>query len=238
MRCWAIIPAAGSGSRLGADRPKQYLSLHGATVLFHTLSFFLADSRFSQVLVALAADDQLFRHSDAAALPVQTVVGGDTRHASVLAALRALQGRAEDHDWVFVHDAARPLLLASDLQQLFTTLKDAETENFAGAILAVPVADTLKRVANDGTIEATVDRQGLWRAMTPQVFRFQALLTALISSESRAIAVTDEASAMEAAGHTVRIVRGRDDNIKITQGQDLMIAEQIFAWQRQQGWRD
>lgn len=238
MRCWAIIPAAGVGSRLGADRPKQYLPLYGATVLFHTLSLFLADSRFNQVVVALAADDTHFLHSDAAQLPVKSVVGGDSRHASVLAALRALRGQAEDHDWVFVHDAARPLLLAADVQQLFATLSHADSKGFAGAILAVPVADTLKKIAADGSIEATIDRQQLWRAMTPQVFRFHALLEALEQAASRSLSVTDEASAMEAAGHTVRIVRGRDDNIKITQGQDLVIAEQIFAWQRQQGWRD
>lgn len=249
---WAVIPAAGSGSRLGADRPKQYLPLAGSSVLFHVLSLFVHDPRCKGVVVALAENDVYFPHSDASALPVKTVIGGHTRHQSVLAALQILRDQAHPNDWVLVHDAARPLLLDSDLSRLLAALdafsngqntegqdvKERVVEDqHAGAILAVPVADTLKEVAPSGIIQQTIDRTRLWRALTPQAFRFGSLHQALTSALHQSQPVTDEASAMEAAGHKVHLVRGRDDNLKITQGQDLFIAEQILLWQRQQGLR-
>lgn len=230
---WAVIPAAGSGSRLGAHRPKQYLDLLGQSVLWHTVSQFQSDSRFAGVMLALAADDQWFPTSDVAALPVLTCIGGATRQASVLAALNALADRARPDDWIFVHDAARPLLLRSDLDQLFASL----SQEAVGALLGAPVADTLKRRDPHGRVIETVDRDGLWRALTPQVFRYQILRDALERAEQIGVAHTDDTAAVEQLGLFAALVRGRDDNLKITQGQDLAIAEQILRDQRAQGLR-
>lgn len=230
---WVIVPAAGTGSRLKADKPKQYLPLAGASVLFHSLALFCKDTRFSSVVVALSPDDHFFAKSDAASLPVHIAQGGATRHASVLSSLRFIADNAKADDFVWVHDAARPLLTRQDLQQLSTAL----TENSHGAILATPVADTLKKVSASGAVQQTIDRQNVWRALTPQVFRFKLLLDALEKAEQDGFVVTDEASAVERMGISFHVVSGRDDNLKITQGQDLIIAEQLFAWQKQQGLR-
>ena len=231
--CWAVIPAAGSGSRLGADRPKQYLDLLGQTVLWHTVQCFLADSRFAGVMLALAADDDYFPRSDVSALPVLTCHGGATRQASVCAALQALADRAQPQDWIFVHDAARPLLLRSDLDALFAVL----AQEPVGALLGAPVADTLKRRGSDGHVQETVARDGLWRALTPQVFRYGILSAALQQAEQAGRVHTDDTAAVEQLGEFAALVRGRDDNLKITQGQDLLIAEQILRYQRAQGLR-
>ncbi len=231
IRAWVVIPAAGSGSRLNADRPKQYLSLLGRSVLARTVDLFLNDSRFAGVVIALAADDPYFSAAGLSpSLRLRTVVGGDTRQRSVLAALQAIPGDVED--WVFVHDAARPCLTRVDLDALFVALA---TEP-CGAILGAPVADTLKRVEHD-KIVATVDRSALWRALTPQVARLGLLKSALHNAETQARSFTDDAAALENDGLSLRMVRGRDDNLKITQGQDMLIAEQILLAQQQQGLR-
>ncbi|NQD37081.1 2-C-methyl-D-erythritol 4-phosphate cytidylyltransferase [Permianibacter sp. IMCC34836] len=230
---WAVIPAAGSGSRLGADRPKQYLDLLGHSVLWHTVQQFQSDSRFAGVMLALAADDAHFPQSDVATTPVLTCVGGATRQASVFAALQALAGKAQADDWIFVHDAARPLLLRSDLDQLFAVLAQ---EN-VGALLGAPVADTLKRRDPHGRVTGTVDRDGLWRALTPQVFRYRILHAALQQAEQAGVVHTDDTAAVEQLGLFATMLRGRDDNLKITQGQDLAMAEQILREQREQGLR-
>ena len=232
-RAWAVIPAAGSGSRLGADRPKQYLELSGQSVLWHTVQQFLSDGRFAGVMLALSASDEHFPHSDVAPLPVLTCVGGASRQASVLVAVEALATRAAPQDWLFVHDAARPLLLRSDLDALFAVLASEPV----GALLGAPVADTLKRRGANGHVEATVPREGLWRALTPQVFRYDILRTALSRAEQAGISHTDDTAAVEQQGQFAALVRGRDDNLKITQGQDLLIAEQILRFQREQGLR-
>lgn len=230
---WAIIPAAGSGSRLGAERPKQYLELLGQSVLWHAVYPFHTDSRFAGIVLALAADDGDFPQSDVARLPVQTCIGGASRQASVLAALMALADRAGPDDWVFVHDAARPLLLRRDLDTLFTALQQEPV----GALLGAPVADTLKRRAADGRVAATVPRDDLWRALTPQVFRYRILREALQRAEHLGLQHTDDTAAVEQLGLFAALVRGRDDNLKITQGQDLRIAEQILRGQFEQGLR-
>lgn len=232
-RAWVVIPAAGSGSRLGADRPKQYLDLVGQSVLWHTVQQFLCDPRFAGVMLALPPNDAFFPHSDVAALSVLTCVGGASRQASVLAAVEALATRAEAHDWIFVHDAARPLLLRSDLDALFAVLANEPV----GALLGAPVADTLKRRGADGHVQETVAREGLWRALTPQVFRYSILRAALAQAEQAGITHTDDTAAVEQLGHFAALVRGRDDNLKITQGQDLLIADQILRFQREQGLR-
>ena len=232
-RAWAVIPAAGSGSRLGADRPKQYLDLLGQSVLWHTVQQFLSDPRFAGVMLALAPSDPFFPDSDVAALAVLTCSGGASRQASVLAAVDALATRADAQDWLFVHDAARPLLLRSDLDALFAVLANEPV----GALLGAPVADTLKRRGNDGHVQETVARDGLWRALTPQVFRYGILRSALMRAEQGGVSLTDDTAAVEQLGYFAALVRGRDDNLKITQGQDLLIAEQILRFQREQGLR-
>lgn len=233
--CWAVIPAAGTGSRLGADRPKQYLDLLGQSVLWHTAQIFLSDRRFAGVMLALSADDRCYAGSDVAALPVSTCVGGASRQASVLAALIALADPSrpvpvQPDDWIFVHDAARPLLLRADLDALFATLATEPV----GALLGAPVADTLKRCGPDAHVQQTVAREGLWRALTPQVFRYRILLAALQAAEQAGVVHTDDTAAVEQLGQFAALVRGRDDNLKITQGQDVLMAEQILCYQRAQ----
>ena len=231
--CWAVIPAAGSGSRLGANRPKQYLDLLGHSVLWHSVRQFQTDSRFAGVMLALAADDEFFPQSDVASLPVLRCSGGASRQASVLAALNALADRAHPEDWIFVHDAARPLLLRSDIDALLVALVTEPV----GALLGALVADTLKRCDESGRVLTTVTREGLWRALTPQVFRYRTLRDALQRAEQMGVVHTDDTAAVEQWGLFAALVPGRDDNLKITQGQDLIIAEQILRRQHEQGLR-
>lgn len=233
MRHWAIIPAAGTGSRLRyahSDRhvPKQYLPLLGFPLLWHSVNAFLLDARFAGVALVLGQDDEYFAQSGLQGLPgLRTVAGGATRQASVLAGLRSLETDAAPDDWVFVHDAARPCLLRSDLDCLF-----AELQNEAiGLVLASPVADTLKRISAAGRAQETVDRASLWRALTPQVFSYELLRRALQEAELLNEPVTDEAGAIERLSLQARLVKGRDDNLKVTQGQDLVLAECILRAQ-------
>ena len=200
------------GARSGL--PKQYLPLAGRTVIEHALAPFLADPACRGVIVALAPGDVRFATLAVARDPrVATVSGGLERRDSVAAGLAALAARVDDDPWVLVHDAARPCLPPADLTALLGSLPDSP----AGALLAIPVVDTLKRAADDGAVAATVPRAGLWRAQTPQAFRLARLAAALASQPS----ATDEASAVEALGDRPRLVAGSPDNIKITAPADL-----------------
>jgi 2-C-methyl-D-erythritol 4-phosphate cytidylyltransferase len=225
---WAVIPAAGVGRRMGADRPKQYLELAGRTVLEHTLDVFIRHPRITGLAVAISADDPFYE-----TLPVRTdrplliVHGGEERCHSVLNALHALKGQAGADDWVLVHDAARPCLGSDDLDRLIDRL----AEDPVGGLLATPVSDTLKRSDDGGRVTDTVDRSHLWRAFTPQMFRLGMLTKALESALSEGALVTDEASAMERAGHAPRLVEGSPANIKITGPADLALAA-FFLGQR------
>lgn len=221
-RFWAVIPAAGVGRRMGADRPKQYLPLAGRTVLEHTLEIFFRHPRVSGVVLAIAADDGWFADLDIVApKPFITVTGGEERCHSVLNALQALRGLADPMDWVMVHDAARPCLSNRDLENLMDVLGGDPV----GGILAVPVGDTVKMSGPQGRIESTVDRSRLWRAFTPQMFRLDALERGLRQSLLDGFLVTDDASAMEHVGMKPRLVEGSGDNIKITRPEDLPLAE-------------
>lgn len=223
---WAVIPAAGAGKRMLADRPKQYLSLAGSTVLEHTLSLFCSHEDVSGVVVAIDPDDAYWPSLAFAGKDAVTVVrGGKQRCHSVLNALNGLAGIAVNDDWVLVHDAARPCLPQSDLHKLMTELKDDST----GGILALPVTDTLKRANDDRTVCETVDRISLWRALTPQMFQLGTLKTALEWCLQNDIQVTDEASAMEHAGFRPRLIQGQSRNIKITQPGDLVLAEYYLS---------
>ena len=225
-RLFAIVPAAGRGERFGGQRPKQYSVLLGRPVLSWSLRALLVEPSIRRVVVALAAGDRRFaRLAEARDPRVRTARGGARRELSVANALDALQGEARDQDWVLVHDAARPCLRRSDLRALL----DAVDGDPVGGLLALPVGDTLKAVGSDGRSERTVPREGLWRALTPQVFRYGVLRRALRLSIERERTVTDEASAVESLGLRPRVVTGRPDNIKITVAGDRGLAAAILS---------
>lgn len=217
-RIWAVVPAAGVGRRMGAGLPKQYLPLAGSTVIEHTLQRLREHPRIHAVVVALAEHDEHFARLPVAA-SVRIAGGGAQRADSVLAALDAIAGEAEPGDWALVHDAVRPCLHAADLDRLIAEA----IAHGEGALLAAPVRDTMKLVV-DARVQRSVPRDGLWHALTPQIFRLDALRAALLSARAAGEPVTDEAQAMERAGCAPRVVQGRADNIKITRAEDLQIA--------------
>ncbi|MGE6529797.1 2-C-methyl-D-erythritol 4-phosphate cytidylyltransferase [Pseudomonas sp. NPDC077382] len=221
---WVVIPAAGIGSRMRADRPKQYLQLAGRTILEHTLDCFLGHPQLKGLVVCVARDDAWWPDlACSTELRVHCADGGSERADSVLGGLRKLsQLGASDNDWVLVHDAARPNLAVTDLNHLLGLLADDPV----GGLLAVPARDTLKRANADGRVQETVDRSVIWQAFTPQMFRLGALREALADALASGVAVTDEASALEWAGHHPRLVEGRADNLKITRPEDLQWLEQ------------
>lgn len=216
---WVVIPAAGVGSRMGADRPKQYLSFAGKTLLEHTLDCFLGHPDLRGVVVSLTVDDPWWPELPCAANPaIHRAGGGRERCDSVFNALLKLNELgAGSRDWVLVHDAARPNLAASDLEHLLVELAHDEV----GGLLAVPAKDTLKRAGVDGRVADTLDRSAIWHAFTPQMFRLGPLQRAMADALVAGVAVTDEASAMEWAGHAPRLIEGRADNIKVTRPEDL-----------------
>jgi 2-C-methyl-D-erythritol 4-phosphate cytidylyltransferase len=221
-RHWVIVPAAGIGRRMQSERPKQYLELVGMPVLSHVLHRLAELPRVAALVVALHPED---RYWDAINKPsharLKTVAGGAERCHSVYNALGSLDGEAQEEDWVLVHDAARPCVRMSDVLRL---LRDIGRHP-AGGLLALPLNDTVKRADAALQAEATVDRSGLWRAQTPQVFRYGALKSALARALAGNRLVTDESQAMELAGHKPLLVAGSADNIKITDMQDMKLAE-------------
>jgi 2-C-methyl-D-erythritol 4-phosphate cytidylyltransferase/2-C-methyl-D-erythritol 2,4-cyclodiphosphate synthase len=227
-RVWAIVPAAGRGARFAGSTqgsaPKQYAMLLGATVLEWSLRALLAEPRVHAVVVALARDDahwpSILPKLDSPKL--QTTIGGESRQDSVMNGLEFLAPQAAADDWVLVHDAARPCLSAADLGALL----DAGAASSGGAVLAAPIVDTVKRELADHV--ATVDRRGLWRALTPQVFAFAQLRHALKEATLAGIAVTDEAQAIERMGLRPALVQGSPFNIKVTREEDLAVASNIL----------
>lgn len=220
-RLFGVVPAAGRGRRMGGELPKQYLPLLGKPILAWTLERLLGFEPLERVVVVLAEGDPFWPELPFARHPKVVIApGGRERADSVLSGLRALQGVASGEDWVLVHDAVRPLLERSDLERLW----EAVSEEPVGAILALPVVDTLKEVEGD-RIAGTLDRSRIYRAQTPQLFRYRLLLEALEAALSRGEVVTDEASAVERLGKRPRIVEGRERNLKITRPEDLKLAE-------------
>ncbi|MBC3766311.1 2-C-methyl-D-erythritol 4-phosphate cytidylyltransferase [Neptunicella marina] len=212
-----VVPAAGIGKRMQSEIPKQYLKLHGQTVLEHTLNQLISHSNIAHIYVVLHPDDMLFSTLDIADADwITTVPGGDERSDSVMAGILA----TNHADWILVHDAARPCVKLDDITNLLKLSKDN-----TGGILAAPVRDTMKRGDSQHVIKQTVCRENLWHAQTPQFFPKQQLLTALHSCQQAGIAVTDEASAIEQMGGTVKLVEGCYSNIKITHPEDLALAE-------------
>ncbi|WP_313297421.1 2-C-methyl-D-erythritol 4-phosphate cytidylyltransferase [Pseudomonas sp.] len=227
---WAVIPAAGIGARMAADRPKQYLELAGQTILEHSLDCFLDHPALKGVVVSVAEHDPYWATLPCARdVRIQRAAGGAERADSVLNALLLLHAQgADDSDWVLVHDAARPNLARSDLDKLLLEL----AEDPVGGLLAVPARDTLKRADASGRVAATVDRSTIWQAFTPQMFRLGALHRALAESLVSDVTVTDEASAIEWSGQAPRLVEGRSDNIKVTRPEDLDWLRQRWTGRR------
>lgn len=227
-RYWAVLPAAGVGQRMGAQIPKQYLTLMDRPIIWHSVSRLCAHPAICGVVVVLASHDRWWPGvSFESSKPVLRVQGGAERCHSVLNGIEALGDRAEPTDWILVHDAVRPCVRPSDLDRLITTL----AEHPVGGLLGVPVRDTIKRAEAGTMVKETISRQGLWHAMTPQMFRRGPLEQALRACIARGILVTDEAQAMELAGNTPQLVEGSPDNIKITCRTDLALAEWFLSHQ-------
>ena len=225
-RIWAVIPAAGRGTRFGGDIPKQYLEAAGKPLIAHALDALLSHGRIDGVVIALAADDTRWPGwTSLHGKPVLHCTGGGERADSVLAALHALPAELTGDALVLVHDAARPNLRASDVDRLVDAASNCED----GAILAAPVRDTLKRAGADSRIAATEQRERLWRALTPQAFRRASLTAALERARADGVVVTDEAMAMERMGARPMLVEGREDNIKVTTPADLMLVEFLLT---------
>jgi len=221
QKFWVIIPAAGIGSRMNSQCPKQYLELNGKTVLEHTLDCFIHHPRISGVVVALAEHDSYWPDLQFnTQRPVVTVTGGAERCHSVLNAMQGLEELSDEHDWVLVHDAARPCLRKDDLDKLLITM----ATHPVGGLLGIPVHDTIKKVDPVAVVESTVDREYLWRALTPQMFRFGMLRDALKKALGDGYLVTDDASAIEHAGFAPLMLEGHAGNIKITRPEDLALA--------------
>jgi len=224
FRYFALIPAAGTGSRMGAGGPKQYAKLGSKTMLEHSIDAMLADGRIDKVFVIVAQGDTQWHALAVDSEHVEFLpVGGASRAESVRNGLIAIAGRTEDDDRVLVHDAARPCLAEDQLARLIDEVGDDDR----GGLLAVPLTDTLKR-GDDGRVGATVAREGMWCAQTPQLFRVASLRAALSSEIDD---VTDEASAIERSGNSPRLVPGITTNIKVTTPEDLTVARSILAEQ-------
>jgi len=219
---WAIVPAAGSGSRMGSRRPKQYLHLHDKPIIQHTLER-LCLPRIAGIVVCIAENDAYWE-TLTLQKPVIRVNGGAERCHSVLNGLQALRQWAQPDDWVLVHDAARPCVRQADIEKLMTEL----VQHPVGGLLAVPVRDTMKRAASNAheiEIVETINREGLWHALTPQMFRLETLYNALQSVLNKGELVTDDAQAIEQFGLQPVLIEGHPDNIKVTHPQDLSLAE-------------
>ena len=253
MRYWLVMPAAGSSQRFGGGRRKQFAPLAGTTVVDLALQPFLRDARCLGAILVLAADDAGGANdaggasgagadgsggvgvgSGTTATPLLRVAGGARRCDSVLRGLEALAARAAAEDWVLVHDAARPCLSSADLEQLLA----AGEGHAVGALLAARVSDTVKQAAEAAPAApaahsgCTVDRERLWRALTPQMFRYGALCAALRAAIASGRAPTDEAQAFEWQGMRPLLVPAQYSNIKITTAEDLVIAEALLAARR------
>lgn len=229
---WVIIPAAGIGSRMQADKPKQYLQIENKTILEHTLCCFLDHPAFDEVHVGLSQQDTYFeKYGLNLKEGVKVFQGGKERADTVLNGLAFISDTAKDRDWVWVHDAARPCLSKEEIDLLIEELKQVDS----GLVLGVPVSDTLKRiVSGEDTkglpkIKETIDRAGLWRAMTPQIFSYADLRYALKYCDDGGLIVTDEASALEIVGRSAFMVHGFEQNVKVTLPADLVKVKEYLV---------
>jgi len=224
-RLWCVVPAAGRGARFGAALPKQYVEVAGRPLVEWTLEALALSPRVAGILLVLADGDAHWRARDSiGGKPLRTAIGGDERSASVLAGLRALPPEVAAEDFVLVHDAARPCVRTDDIERLVTLAVPA-----GGGLLAAPLRDTLKRADNDRRVAATEPRDSRWRALTPQLFPRGALERALARAQADGVAITDEAMAMERAGHAPLLVEGDEGNIKVTTPGDLALAAYLLG---------
>ena len=223
-RFHVIIPAAGNGSRMGADSPKQYLSLHGKPLIQHVIKVFEQANRVNAIHIILSEEDAHWRSTYlhlSSKLQVH-YCGGESRAQTVLNGLNAISGQIAADDWILVHDAARPGLSNLMLNHLLSTLED----DAVGGLLALPLADTLKRADNEQRVSATLPRNDLWQAQTPQMFRYATLKKALMNFEGTP---TDEAEAIEALGLKPKLVTGELRNLKVTYPQDLAVLSALLS---------
>ena len=224
-----VVPAAGVGKRMRASCPKQYLTINDKTILEHTVQRLLNHEAICHVVIALGEFDEYFPTTSLANNNnVTRVVGGKERVDSVLAGLKSLN--TEQEQWVLVHDAARPCVQHKDLTELIKYC----VENDHGGILAAPVRDTMKQATSTGIIDKTLDRSQMWHALTPQMYKTAELTSAIGDALAKDITITDESSAMEAFGYASGLVNGSNDNIKITQPEDLRLAEFILQQQEKE----
>jgi 2-C-methyl-D-erythritol 4-phosphate cytidylyltransferase len=229
MTIWAVLPAAGIGRRMGSSIPKQYLSIDGAPLILHSLRRLSAVKKIEKIVVVIHPEDSRWAELEKSIKEefgnrIITVMGGGERYQSVLNGLTALTEFAGKDDWVLVHDAVRPCVRTSDIENLIQKV----SLHSIGGLLGSPVDNTLKRVDKKLTVIETVDRESYWNALTPQMFRFaqlkESIQTVVVSGEQ----VTDEAAAMEVAGFKPIMIAGQKDNIKITVEADLVLASQIL----------
>ncbi len=215
---WVVIPAAGVGSRMGVDKPKQYISINNKMIIEHTIECFIHREEIEKIIVAISKEDvfwptlSISKHDK-----VVTAPGGEERYQSVLNSLQVLTGKADNNDWVMVHDAARPCLNQSAIDRLIIELRTHDV----GGILAMPCRDTMKRANDTGEIDKTVERESLWHAQTPQMFKYGKLLSAIEDALKNKIVVTDESMAMERLGYKPLLVHGHQENMKLTHKDDL-----------------
>ena len=223
-RFHVIIPAAGSGSRMGVDTPKQYLSLNGKPLIQHVIKVFDQAAKINTVNIILSSGDAYWRitYLNLSRKAQAHYCGGDTRAATVLNGLNAIEAQVEADDWILVHDAARPGLSNLLLNQLLNTLENDDV----GGLLATPLADTLKRADSEQRVSATLPRTDLWQAQTPQMFRYAMLKKALLEFNG---IPTDEAEAIEALGLKPKLVMGELQNLKVTYPQDLAVLSALLS---------
>ncbi len=219
---WVVIPAAGVGARMGVDKPKQYITFDNKTIIEYTIDCFLHRNEIEKIVVAISSKDEYWPDlAISKNKKILTAPGGNERYQSVLNSLHALAGKAKEDDWVLVHDAARPCLNQSAIDRLIKNLKTHEV----GGILALPCRDTMKRVNEQGEIVKTVERQSLWHAQTPQMFKYRKLVNAIEEALQDNVIVTDESMAIERIGYQPLIIEGHHENIKITHKDDLQYLE-------------
>ena len=220
---WVVIPAAGIGHRFGSGCPKQYALLSGQPLLKYTVDIFLQATWVKGIMLVLHAQDEFWpKLYERPHSRLMTTVGGEQRVDSVLQGLLALEGKANENDWVLVHDAARPCLRLQSLQHLIIECQ----HHSVGGLLGRPVTQTIKIVNEEGCVEKTQAREALWEAQTPQMFRYGLLRSALDSLTQEEISqITDEASAIERLGYQPHMVLGEASNLKVTYAEDLALAE-------------
>jgi len=223
-KCWAVIPAAGVGRRMGGDIPKQYLELAGEAVLVRTMKQLASCPGVSGLFLGVSAGDPFWRELSFTAPWLKSVCdGGDERADTVSLILDDMAEVVEHDDWVLVHDAVRPCISHGDVKQLIL-----QSSQLDGGLLGTPISDTVKYANDENRVTKTISRTGLWRAQTPQMFRYGELRQAMSAAKENSLTVTDEASAMELAGFQPLMVQGNSENIKITVPGDLQLAERYI----------